>query len=184
MARSIASIRRIARHLTRGGVIAYATESCFGLGCDVNNERALQKILRIKRRPKAKGLIVISDSAVRFSNLLAPLTMQQSAQVMATWPGAHTWLIPAASRVQRALRGRHAALAVRVTAHRDARELCLRLAMPLVSTSANRAGLRAIKTARECGRQFGRQVLVIPGRIGTRKQASTIQDLSTGRILR
>ena len=181
---SAALLRRARRHLARGRVIAYATESCFGLGCDLNNEHALLQVLRLKRRPKAKGLIVIADRAERFLSQLAPLTDTEQQQLAQTWPGPHTWLIRAASRTRRALRGQHATLAVRVTAHPYARDLCERLGMPLVSTSANRSGLRPIKTARECARQFGRRVLVIPGCIGERKQPSTIQDLSTGQILR
>lgn len=181
---SIALQRRMRQHLARDGVIAYATESCFGLGCDVNNERALQRVLRVKRRPQAKGLIVIADRIERFQSLLARLDNAQRHQITATWPGPHTWLIPAASRTRSALRGDHIALAVRVTAHRDARDLCIRLAMPLVSTSANRAGCRPIKTTRECARQLGGEVMVIPGRIGGRKQPSRIQDLCSGKILR
>jgi len=55
---------RIQRVLNKGGVIAYPTESVFGLGCDPNNVKALEKILRIKKRPAAKGLIIlVSDIA-------------------------------------------------------------------------------------------------------------------------
>ncbi|MEO6022848.1 MAG: Sua5/YciO/YrdC/YwlC family protein [Burkholderiales bacterium] len=181
---SVALLRRARRHVGRGGVIAYATESCFGLGCAVDNERALLQVLRLKQRPKTKGLIVIADRAERFHRHIAPLTESERQQVEQSWPGPHTWLIRAASRTSRALRGQHAALAVRVTAHPDARDLCARLRLPLVSTSANRNGQRPIKSARECARQFGRRVFVIPGRIGQRKHPSTIQDLHTGQILR
>ncbi len=184
MALSAARLRRIRRHLRRGGVIAYATESCFGFGCDPNNERALQKILRLKRRPKAKGLIVIGHRFESFARFLKPLDDSSPSQIDATWPGPHTWLIPATDRAKRALRGKHAALAVRVPGHRAARELCRRLDMALVSTSANRGGQRPIKTTRDCSRRFGTRVCVIPGRVGQRKQPSIIQDLITGKIIR
>jgi L-threonylcarbamoyladenylate synthase len=184
MALSTARLRRIRRHLRGGGVIAYATESCFGFGCDPRNERAMQKILRLKRRPKAKGLIVIGASLESFAPLLQPLSARERERIHARWPGPHTWLIPAAQCAKRALRGKHAALAVRVPEHDGARELCRRLGHAIVSTSANRAGQRPTKTTRDCLRQFGSRVDVIPGRIGRRKQPSTIQDLATGKIFR
>ena len=177
-------VRRARYHVRRGGVIAYATESCFGLGCDPNNERALRAVLRIKRRPKSKGLIVIADRAERFSMLLEPISEIDMKRMQATWPGPHTWLIPAKTRAKRSLRGKHGALAVRVTAHEDAKNLCARLRMMLVSTSANRAGQRPIKTTRECLRRMGSNVMVISGKIGARKTPSTIQDLRSGKLLR
>ncbi len=181
---TVARVQRLRVHLRRGGIIAYATESCFGLGCDPDNERALRKLLRIKRRPKSKGLIIVGDRFERFSSLLNGVSEENMRRMQATWPGPHTWLAPAKARVKRALRGRHAALAVRVTAHEDAHNLCARLASALVSTSANRAGQRPGKTTRECLRRFGRNVMVIPGKIGVRKNPSTIQDLRTGKIFR
>ena len=181
---SVAKLRRIKTHLRSGGVIAYATESCFGLGCDPQNSRAVRKLLRIKRRPKHKGLIVIGDRKERFTGLIRPISAQDLARVAATWPGPHTWLIPVAENVKKLLTGYSSVLAVRVTAHRDARNLCARLKTALVSTSANRAGERPLKTTRDCLRRFGQNVMVIGGHIGQRKNPSAIQDLRTGRIFR
>ena len=179
-----ARLRRVREHLGSGGIIAYATESCFGLGCDPNNERALRTLLRIKRRPKSKGLIVVADRVERCASLLCAISKVDMAGIQATWPGPHTWLIPAKARAKRTLRGNHGALAVRVTAHTDANNLCARLRIALVSTSANRAGQRPVKTTRECYRRFGTRVMVIPGKIGGRKTPSVIQDLRTGKLLR
>lgn len=176
--------RRIRAYLRRGGVIAYATESCFGLGCDPHNEKALRALLRIKRRPKSKGLIVIADEMMRFSSLLGAIGEDDMKRMQATWPGPHTWLAPAKESTTHALRGQHPALAVRVTAHIDAKIICARLGMALVSTSANRAGQQPVRTTRECLRRFGDEVMVISGKIGARRTPSTIQDLRTGRILR
>jgi len=56
--------------------------------------------------------------------------------------------------------------------------------MALVSTSANLGGGKPAKTAQECRRLFGKRALVLPGRIGARRRASTIQHLTTGNIIR
>jgi Putative translation factor (SUA5) len=177
-------VRRIRAHLRAGGVIAYPTESCYGLGCDPRNRRAVARLLALKQRPVFKGLILIADRFLRLAGLVAPLTPQQQTRVAATWPGPHTWLVPAGRRTPRWLTGSHPTLAVRVTAHPEAAGLCRALGMALVSTSANRSGQKPLRTARDCRRVFGEAVLTVPGTVGRRRRPSTIQDLLTGRILR
>lgn len=178
-------LRRLKQHLRRGGVIAYACEACFGLGCLPDNQRGLRQIMAIKQRPQSKGLIVIADSLPRLQPLLKPLTPAQNAQVTAAWPAAKTFIIPCSDQVSPLLRGNgRDKLAVRVPAHDDARLLSKWVGSPLVSTSCNRSGKRFCTTTREVKRQFGRQVMVVAGRVGQNKQASQIFDLLSGRRLR
>ncbi|MGL6045294.1 MAG: L-threonylcarbamoyladenylate synthase [Vogesella sp.] len=168
-----------------GGVLAYATESCFGLGCDPFNVRAIRRVLAIKARPTHKGLIVIAANLQQLRPLIRPLTPAQLATVQRYWPGPYTFLLPASRRVPTLLRGRHDKIAVRISAHGEAAALCQALGSPLVSTSANRAGQKSLKTARACRQEFGReQVLTLKGRIGKRRKPSTIIDLDSGRVLR
>lgn len=176
--------RRLRAWLRRGGVIAYATESCFGLGCDPRSRRGVQRILRLKRRPQHKGLILVGSQASQFHRYLQPLPASLTQRLPDWWPGPVTLLLPAAPRCPRWLRGRHAKLAVRVSAHPDTAHLCHALGMALVSTSANRSGQRPFKTATACRRAFGAQVRVLDGRIGTRKRPSTILDPLSGGVLR
>jgi L-threonylcarbamoyladenylate synthase len=176
--------RRIRAHVKGGGLIAYPTASCFGLGCDPQNARALVALLRIKRRPKRKGLILISDRLAYLTRFLGPLSEDERRVAESHWPGPHTWLIRASRKALPLLRGRHDKLAVRVDAHAGARQVARVLRGAIVSTSLNRAGRRPIKTMREARRQFGQRVLVVPGRIGTDKRASVIQDLQSGRNIR
>ena len=176
--------RGLQHYLRRGGVIAYPTESCFGLGCDPRNPLAVQRLLRIKGRPERKGLILIASKFNQLKPYLAPLKPSQIAQLHSKWPGPHTWLIPASHNCPFWLTGRHSTIAVRVTAHPAAIRLCREANMALVSTSANRSGGKAARSARECRRLFGSGVRVIPGLVGSRRRPSTIQDLVSGRILR
>lgn len=177
-------IAAIRRHLQRGGVIAYATESCYGLGCDPRNRSAVKKILRLKGRPQAKGLILIGSAFQQFRRYLAPVGAALTVRFKDYWPGPYTLLLPAARRCPSWLTGRHAKLAVRITAHPDAARLCRQLDMALVSTSANRAGRPALKSAAACRRAFGDAVWVLPGRIGRRRRPSTIIDPASGGVLR
>lgn len=172
--------RAIRAHLARGGVIAYPTESCYGLGCDPMNARAVARILWLKRRPKSKGLILIGSDPAQF----APYLAEPPAAWPQYWPGPYTLLLPAGRRCPRWLTGRHGKLAVRVTAHPEAAALCRALGMALVSTSANRSGQVMLRTASACRKAFGARVRVLPGRIGKRRRPSTIIDPTSGGVFR
>ncbi|MCB5191119.1 Sua5/YciO/YrdC/YwlC family protein [Methylobacillus arboreus] len=176
--------RALQHFLRSGGVIAYPTESCFGLGCDPTHPLAIKRLLRIKGRPQRKGLIVIASQFSQLKNLILPVSPEQKQRMFERWPGPHTWLAPAAKRCPALLRGKHSSLAVRVTANPFAADLCRKAGMALVSTSANHNGRVPAKTTRECYRLFGNRVRVLPGRTGGAGKPSTIQDLITGKIVR
>lgn len=181
---SSALARKVRAHVRRGGLIAYPTESCYGLGCDPRNFQAVRRLLKLKRRPQSKGLILVADDYRRLHRYVQPPTAAQALQLQQTWPGPHTWLTPVSRHAPRWLTGRHDSIAVRVTAHTEAAALSRLLGSAVVSTSANRSGMKTLKTYAACLRAFGRSVLVLPGRIGRRKMPSTIQHLLTGKIIR
>ena len=176
--------RPLAAHLKRGGVIAYPTESCYGLGCDPSNRRAVQRILQLKRRPQHKGLILIASDYRQVARYVQPLTVTEQARLREGGAQAVTFLLPAKASCPRWLRGTHDTLAVRLTAHPFARQLCRSAGSALGSTSANRSGQRPAKTYADCRGTFGGKVLVLRGRVGKRRQPSTIRAWTDGKILR
>src|SRR3990172_8199619 len=178
------STRRIPAHLRRGGLIAYPTESCYGLGCDPDNRSAVQRLLKLKRRPQRKGLILIAASYRQVARYLQPLTPAQQQRLHEAGAQAITCLMPAHHSAPRWLRGAHDTLAVRLPPHRQAAQLCKGVNSALVSTSANRSGQRPAKTYAECQRLFGHKVWVLPGRVGKRKKPSTIRAWADGQIIR
>ncbi|BBJ00552.1 threonylcarbamoyl-AMP synthase [Ferrigenium kumadai] len=184
MHRSAASSRRIAAHLRRGGLIAYPTESCYGLGCDPRNRNAVLRLLKLKQRPQHKGLILIAAHYRQVARYLKPLTPDEQAKLQNDGAQAITYLMPAKPSCPRWLRGMHNTLAVRITAHPFASRLCRGVNGALVSTSANLSGQRPATTYEECRRMFGRKVLVLPGRVGKRRKPSTIRTWADGRIIR
>ncbi|HET7832953.1 MAG TPA: Sua5/YciO/YrdC/YwlC family protein [Gallionella sp.] len=178
------SSRSLAAFLKRGGVIAYPTESCYGFGCDPRNRRAVQRILRLKQRPQHKGLILIASSYRQVARYIRPLTPAEQQKLHDGGLQAVTYLMPVKPSCPRWLRGTHDTLAVRLTAHPFAEQLCRSLNSALVSTSANRSGQRPAKTYAECQRLFGQDVRVLRGRVGKRKRPSTIRAWDDGRIIR
>ncbi len=172
---------RAADIIRQGGVIAYATESSFGLGCDPFNRDAVRRILKFKSRPADTGLIIIAATVDQARVLASEIP----DKVLATWPGAHTWLLTPADKTPFWIKGRHPRVALRIPAHVQARALCHMAGMAIVSTSANRHGQRPIKTYREACRRLGKQVdYILPGFIGKSKKPSQIQDAVTGDIVR
>lgn len=169
--------------LKQGGVIAYPTESCFGLGCDPMNRAAVEKILRLKGRGAAKGLILIAANR----NQLRPYATRASIEAAwnkGRWPGPVTWVLPAAKTCPEWLTGGRDTVAVRITAHPGAAALCKQAGMALVSTSANKSGGMPATTSDVCRTLFGGQIRVLEGRVGVRKRPSTLIDLASGKVLR
>ena len=176
--------RRIAAYLRRGGLIAYPTESCYGLGCDPASRKAVLRLLKLKQRPQHKGLIMIAASYRQVTRYLQPLTPAEQAKLQHDGAQAITYLMPAKRSCPRWLHGAHDTLAVRLTVHRQAAQLCRSVNSALVSTSANRSGQRPARTYAQCQRLFGRKVWVLPGRVGKRKKPSTIRAWVGNKIVR
>ena len=184
MHRTSIPVRNIAAHLKRGGLIAYPTESCYGLGCDPRKRSAVLRLLKLKQRPQSKGLILIASKYAQLAPYLQAITHDEPDVLKSGGAQAITYLMPAKANCPRWLRGAHDTLAVRITAHREAEALCRALNMALVSTSANRSGDRPARSYADCVRRFGRKVMVLPGRVGKRKKPSTIRAWASGKIIR
>ena len=178
-------LREVVRRLRTGAVIAYPTEAVFGLGCDPYNEAAVRRLLKIKRRPPQKGLILIAAEFAQFEPFVKPLDTTTRARIDATWPGPVSWLLPARDCVPTWLRGAHASLAVRVTDHPLAAQLCRAFDAPLVSTSANISGRPPARSALAVRGQLNGLVdCIVPGTIGGRSRPSEIRCAINGRIVR
>lgn len=173
------------RALSSGGVIAYPTETVWGLGCDPGNEAAVQQVLAIKQRPIQKGLLLIAANTDQLEPYIVPLTPAKMRKILGTWPGPHTWLFAATARVPAWIRGRHDTVAVRVTSHPLATELCQQFGGPIVSTSANLSGFAPAKSEILVRRHFWDKVAyILPGEAGPHSTPSEIRDAQTGAVLR
>lgn len=176
-----------ATRLHQGAVIAYPTEAVWGLGCDPLDEAAVLRLLAIKQRDVAKGMILI---AARIGQLapfidLDALPPARADAVRATWPGPHTWIVPATHGAPRWITGTHAGIAVRVSAHPVVAALCDAFSGALVSTSANTAGAPppATRAAFEPALLAAIDGLV-DGATGGLDRPTAIRDARTGDTLR
>lgn len=175
------AVGHAAEVIRAGGVVAYATEYCFGLGCDPLNRAAVMQLLRIKRRAPGKGLIVLAASRAQ----LAPYVSEIPPHVAVTWPGPHTWLLPPRAGVPGWLTGGGERIALRVTAHPQAAALCRAAGMAITSTSANRSGQKPARSYREALHRLGGEVdYVLPGFVGDAPAPTEIRDAVSGEVVR
>ncbi|MCG8669891.1 MAG: Sua5/YciO/YrdC/YwlC family protein [Pseudomonadales bacterium] len=177
--------------MSTGGVIAYPTEAVYGYGCDPFDQQAVLRLLSIKKRPWQKGLILLAANVTQIEPLLSPLTDSQRKQVLSAWPGPVTWLLPDPHHwVPNWIKGQFSSVAVRVTDHPIAKQLCEDWGGPIVSTSANRSGeppcyqelplrLRLQKTP-----VVQRPDFIVGGPTSGLSKPSEIRDLKTGNIVR
>ena len=166
-------------------MLAYPTEGVYGLGCDPLDPVAVARVLALKQRRIDQGLILVASDFAQLDAFLEPVGSALEKRVFDTWPGATTWLLPARPETPDWLTGRHATLAVRVSAHAGVVALCRRFGGAIVSTSLNLSGHSPARSRLSAIRMFGRSVdYVLPGSLGGAKGPSEIRDAVTGRVLR
>jgi len=173
--------------LRKGGVIAYPTEAVWGLGCDPCDEAAVLRLLALKQRDVDKGVILIASSEAQLAPFIdmSMLGEAQVASVRASWPGAHTWIVPATVGAPRWITGHHAGIAVRVSAHPVVVTLCHAFGGALVSTSANRAGDPAPRDRESLDPRIIAGVdALLAGETGGLLRPTDIRDAVTGAALR
>lgn len=177
--------KKIAEVIQQGGIIAYPTESVFGLGCDPLHEKAVKKILAIKKRQIDKGLILIASEWKDVCHYILPIEPSKLTSVMSTWPGPVTWAFPASNLVPAWICGDKNTVALRITDHPIARQICQLLKMAIVSTSANRSGEEPARSVLAVQEMFEQEIdLIIEGEVGSLGQPTPIRDVFTGQYLR
>jgi len=165
-----------------GGVIAYPTEAIYGFGCDPDNEKAVLKLLEIKKRPIDKGLILVASHFSQVEKYLKPVSANHHKF---TLPSDTTYIFPALETAPKWLTGNFNSLAIRISKYPLVNELCSTFDSALVSTSANFSGEEPAKTKNEVEVTFQEIVDgILDGEIGSASKPSTIFDIATGKVVR
>lgn len=177
-------VRLAARILRAGGIVAYPTESVFGLGCDPLEISAVERILDCKQRPERAGFILLADEYSHLLPFIAP-SGQEEERMLASWPGPVSWICTASPAAPEWITGGRDTIAVRITAHETAAELCRLAGMAIVSTSANRSGRPPCRSAVQVRRRLNRQVdYILAGPTGGRRRPTEIRDARSGTVIR
>jgi L-threonylcarbamoyladenylate synthase len=173
--------------LLQGGIIAYPTESVFGLGCDPDNGVALRRLIDIKKRSEKKGMLIVChdfDLVKRYINQNL-VDEEELKFAFSCWEGFCTLAVPASEAVHPLLRGDFPTVAVRISRHPAVAEICGRFKKPVVSTSANLSGREPLRTYADTESVFGRTAdFILDGQTLGYERPSRIIDLRTRKILR
>jgi L-threonylcarbamoyladenylate synthase len=133
-----AAITRAAALLRAGGLVAFPTETVYGLGADATNPQAVQGIFRAKERPWSDPLIVHLADAAELGTVAAEIPPIATALAARFWPGPLTLVLPRAERVPAVVAAGGPTVGVRVPAHPVARALLRAAGVPVAAPSANR----------------------------------------------
>jgi L-threonylcarbamoyladenylate synthase len=178
-------LRTAVAALRGGGVIAYPTEAVWGLGCDPMNERAVDRILELKRRDWRKGLILIAADFAQLEPYVHTPSRNAMKRAQESWPGPTTWVFPASEAAPLWVTGDQDSIAIRVTAHPIGRALCQAFGSAIISTSANRSGRDPARSATEVRLQLPAGIdAIVPGALGGLDRPTTIRHVASGMILR
>lgn len=148
--------------LQRGGIILYPTDTVWGIGCDATNAEAVARVLELKQRSEAKGLIVLVDTSARIDRYVDDVPdIAYDLIDLATSP--LTVVFDRGKNLASNLLPADGSVAIRVVQHEFCRRLVERLGRPLVSTSANVAGGATPRVLAEVDERIVRGVdMVVP----------------------
>lgn len=178
-------IRLAAETLAAGGIVCHPTEAVWGLACLPDNPDAVARLIALKQRDPEKGLILVADKVERFGGLMAKLPNDVQQQLLDSWPGPNTWVVPDTDIVPPWVRGRFDSVAIRVSRHPLTTALCKAADSPLVSSSANPAARPAAKTQWHARRYFNDRVdYYLHGVTDQQHKPTTIRDAISGARIR
>ncbi|MFC2012249.1 L-threonylcarbamoyladenylate synthase [Chloroflexota bacterium] len=173
--------------LRQGGIVAYPTDTVYGLGAGVGLPQAVDSIFEVKGRPRSMALPLLLADESQLEGVAAPLLPVTGLLISKFWPGALTLVVNASGLLSGIITAGGATVAVRIPAHPVPVALARGLGMPIVGTSANLSGRPSPLTAEEVHSQLGSKVdFIIDGGRCRGVKESTVVDVTGGepRIIR
>lgn len=180
---SAQSLARAARLLRAGGIVAFPTETYYGLAVDPFNEQALQRLFLLKARPEIKPVLVLVRDLAQISLLAAQEPALYGALMQRFWPGPLTLVFPALSSLPEHLTAGSGGIGLRQSPHPVAAKLLQAFGGPLTATSANISGDRPATTGQQAAALFrDTDGFVLDGGITPGGAGSTVAGLVGGRL--
>jgi L-threonylcarbamoyladenylate synthase len=165
--------------LCRGGIVAYPTDTVYGLAVDAMNPEAIARLYIAKGRPLVKALPVVIGSLAQLPQIVATYSPLAAQLMSAFWPGPLTLLLAPHHAVPKQLLGESHSIGVRWPASAVSQQLALGLGRAITASSANRSGVPAALTAAEVMEQLGSAVeLILDAGEVTSAVVSTIVDMT------
>ena len=164
--------------LRRGGIVAFPTDTYYGLGANVFDEHAVERILEAKGRPPSSPLPVLLSDAADIGKVCKNPPPELKSLAAAFWPGPLTVVAPSLENVAPGVTAGRGTVGMRVPDHETPRSIARQLGSPITGTSANLSGNGPHKTGAAVEDDLGESVdFVVPGACGAHAAASTVVDL-------
>jgi L-threonylcarbamoyladenylate synthase len=178
------NLDRAAALLRDGGVVAFPTETVYGLGANAFDARAVARIFEIKRRPAFDPLIVHVLDETMLARVVAEIPLAARTLIARFWPGPLTLVLPKQSGVPELVTSGLPTVAVRIPAHPIARALLERSGLALAAPSANPFGRLSPTRAEHVDRMLGESVdLIVDGGAAQHGIESTIVGFQPTAVL-
>jgi len=169
------SLFRAAEIIESGGIIAFPTDTVYGIGVSAFNADAIEKIYQVKGRAKEKAIPILMGDQTELIKITPPPGERVQKIMAAFWPGALTLILPLLAELPANL-SNTGTIGVRVPDHNLSQEL-LRLTGPLAATSANLSGQESALSAQEVSKNLGGKLdLILDGGKSQGGVASTVLD--------
>lgn len=173
-------LREAVAVLRQGGVVAYPTDTVYGLAVDATDVGAIARLYDVKGRPEAKAVPLIIGDVGQLTEVVAVVPPQAELLMTAFWPGPLTLLLEPHEALPAELRGESPRIGVRWPASKLCQELARALGHAITATSANGSGAPAALTAAEVAEQLGTSVdLILDGGRAESSEVSTVLDVVT-----
>lgn len=171
-------VREAVAVLRHGGVVAYPTDTVYGLAVDAFNVEAIARLYTVKQRPDDKALLLIIGEMGQLAQVAAAVSPQAEQLMAALWPGPLTLLFEPHEALPALLRGNSPRIGVRWPSAALSQQLARELGQAVTATSANRSGAPVALTAAEVERQLATSVdLILDGGRAASSAVSTVLDV-------
>ncbi|OGQ47164.1 MAG: threonylcarbamoyl-AMP synthase [Deltaproteobacteria bacterium RIFCSPLOWO2_02_FULL_46_8] len=180
-------VERAAAFIRAGEVVAYPTETIYGLGTDVLNKKAIKKIYDLKSRDYGLPISVLVSSTAMLKEIVDEIPERAKVLMRRFWPGSLTILFRVKNSFPKSLVTNTGKIGVRVSSHPIASALVAKVGKPLSTTSANRSGYPPSLNVKHIQKYFGdRLACIIDGGEAEPSRGSTVVDVAdeTMRIIR
>ena len=180
-------IKKTAWIILQGGVIAFPTETFYGLGADGLDEKAVKRIFQVKGREEEKPLLLLVAERSQLSRLVQEVTPPAERLMEKFWPGPLTLVFKASSQASPLLTANTGKIGIRISSHPVARALVQAVGRPITGTSANLSGRPGASTAEEVVQSLGEKLdAVLDGGKTAGGLGTTVLDVSdpSFRVLR
>ena len=172
-------IKQAINILKNGGIVAYPTDTVYGLGACMTDIKAVDRIFQVKGRPKGMALPVLLAGQKQIAEIVTAVTPSAKRLADEFFPGALTIILPKSANVPGIITGGGRTIAFRIPNHPVPLALVNGLGKPIVGTSANLSGQPSALTAAEVRTQIGDKIdMVIDGGKCPGGIESTIVDMS------